>query len=492
MSLAMSTAANPPHSARSDIWLCLRFPQLALEAFGDRDAARPAAIIEGQRVHCANRGNLEPGLALTTAYALHPDLLALERQTAREAEWLRGLAHWAYQFTPAVVIGSDNSLLLEIGSCRQLYRGLSPLLEQLQQALQRRGHQCDMGLAHTPKAAWLLACCPQELALHSEQLDKKRLRAQIDTVPVTLLQIDRKKIDALLNMGITTLGTMRALPLDALGKRLGADSIRYLQQLWGRHPDPQSFFTPTPQFQQGLSFIDGIHQRSMLLFPMKRLLHVLCDYLRARQLHCHTLRWQLFDAHRLLAEFNIELSRTQNDWRSLLELTQLQLDQVALGDAVFSISLHSADFFSATPVSANLFADAGDHLAAGHALLDRLRARLGGEALQQVQMQQSLWPEHAVQTSALGTLADARTQAPNSPRPLWLLPRPQRLRERNGQLLWHNALTVLRGPERVGNHWWREQPQERDYYIARDGDSSLCWIFRERGTQQWFVHGLFA
>jgi protein ImuB len=491
--MAMSTL----NKTRGEIWLCLHFAQLALEVFGDRDPARPVAIIENQRVHCANRANLEPGLALTTAHALYPDLQALERQPVREAEWLDGLAHWAYQFTPMVVIDTDNCLLLEIGSCRQLYRGITPLLEQLRDTLQQRGHQCREGLAHTPKAAWLLAHYSSAPALRNEQIDKKSLRAHIDAVPAALLQIDTKKIDALQHMGINTLGAMRALPLAALGKRFGADSIRYLQQLWGRHPDPQVYFTPTPQFRQGLAFIDGIYDRNMLLFPMKRLIHALCDYLRARQLHCHTLRWQLFDAHRVQAEIHIELSRVQNDWRTLLELTQLQLDQVALSGAVFSIGLHSADFFTAAPVSENLFADAGDHLAAGHALLDRLRARLGSDALQQVQMQASLWPEHAAQTVALDNThtahsAAAENVAPQNPRPLWLLPKPQRLRERDGLLIWHSALTVLRGPERVDSHWWREQYNERDYYIARNGDGSLCWIFRDRTAQQWFLHGLFA
>ena len=477
---------------RGEIWLCLHFAQLALDIFGDRDPARPVAIIDNQRVRCANRDNLEPGLTLATAHALYPDLQALERQPAREAEWLDGLAHWAYQFTPAVVIETDNSLLLEIGSCRQLYRGVRPLLETLRNALQQRGHQYCEGLAHTPKAAWLLARCGNELALHDEQLDKKSLRAHIDAVPVTLLPLDHKKTDALLNMGINTLGAMRAQPLAALGKRFGADSMRYLQQLWGRHPDPQLFFTPTPHFRQGLAFIDGIYDRNMLLFPMKRLIHALCDYLRARQLHCHTLRWQLFDAHRVQVEIHIKLSRVQNDWRSLLELTQLKLDQAELSAAVFSIDLHSADFFTAAPVNANLFTDADDHLAAGHALIDRLRAHLGNEALQQIHMQASLWPEHAVQAAALDSAATISIDTPDSPRPLWLLPKPQRLRERDGLLIWHSALTVLRGPERIDNHWWSEQHNERDYYIARNGDGSLCWIFRDRTAQQWFLHGLFA
>lgn len=483
---------NAVPTTRNTIWLCLHFSQLALEVFGDRDPARPFAIIESQRVHCANRANLETDLALTTAYALYPDLQALERQPTREVEWLHGLAHWAYQFTPTVVIGADNTLLLEIGSCRQLYRGITPLLDQVRDTLQQRGHHYHASLAHTPKAAWLLAHCDESLPLSGEQFDKKVLRAQIDRVPVALLQLDTKKIEALLTMGVTTLGALRKLPLAALGKRLGADSIRYLQQVWGRHPDVQPLFAPIPQFQQGLAFIDGIYDRNMLLFPMKRLIHALCDYLRSRQLHCHTLRWQLFDSQRVQAEMHIELSRVQNDWRSLLDLTQLQLDQVALPEAVFSIALHSADFFAEAPVSANLFADASDHVAAGHALLDRLRARLGNDALQQVQMQESLWPEHAVQTVALGTTHAVHTPPPNSPRPLWLLPQPQRLRERDGLLIWHSALTVLRGPERVDNHWWREQHNARDYYVARNGDGSLCWIFRDHTTQQWFLHGLFA
>src|SRR5690606_22663848 len=385
--LAVSVTSK---KARGEIWLCLHFSQLALEIFGDRDATRPTAIIESQRVHCANRDNLDAGLALTTAYALHPDLQAIERQPVREAEWLHGLAYWAYQFTPAVVLGDDNCLLLEIGSCRQLYRGLSPLIQQLRIALQQRGHRCSEGFANTPKAAWLLARCDDEPALIDEQLDIRHLRAQLKAVPVPVLQLPAKQIQALLHMGIETLGGLRALPLAALGKRLGADSIGYLQQVWGDCPDPQICFIPTPHFHQGLNFIDGVYDRSMLLFPMKRLINTLCDYLRMRQLHCHTLHWRLFDAHKLQAEIVIELSRAQNTWRTLLELTQLKLDQVVLEGAVFSIALHSSDFFEMAPVSVNLFADADDQRIAGQILFDRLRARLGSDALQQVQTQPAL------------------------------------------------------------------------------------------------------
>ena len=488
------------------VWLCLHFPQLALEVFDDRDASHPAAAIERRVVHCANRDNLEAGLALTTAYALYPDLLVLERQPQREADLLQNLAALAYGFTPAVSLAADNSLLLEIGSCRRLYRGILPLLERLQSALLQRRHQVLSGFAQTPKAAWLLARYPQVPALNRDDLDLAELQSQLDAMPVALLQIDAASIKSLLHMGVETLGQLRALPAAALSKRFGQALVDYLQKLWGDTIDPQLLFSPAPVFRQGFAFVDGIPQRQMLLFPMKRLLQILCDYLRVRQLHCHVLRWQLFDAHQLQAEIIIELSRTgmsrtQNEWPDFLELTRLKLDQVTLRESVFSLNLLSEDFFATAPASTQLFPDAKDHAEAGHALIDRLTARLGKEALQRVEVCDAHWPEHSWRSAGYRSISH-REAAPTmpmefpalpAPRPLWLLPEPKPLRLRDGQPFLQSVLTLLRGPERLGSHWWCETAAGgRDYYVARTRDGRLGWIYCEPESLQWFLHGWFA
>src|SRR5690606_21573835 len=315
----------------------------------------------------------------------------------------------------------------------------SPLLEQLHNALHDRDHAVVFGIAHTPKAAWLLARYPQTSVLHDDHLDADRLRTQLEAMPIALLAIDDGCIDALLQMGIETLEQLRDLPVAALSKRFGPALTTYLHKLWGETADPQLFFTPPSVFRQGFVFIDGIPQRQMLLFPMKRLLQMLCDYLRARQLHCHVLRWQLFDAHQLQAEIVIELSRTgfsgtQNDWQSFLELTRLKLDQVALRESVFSLNLLSADFFATAPVSTQLFPDAKDHAEAGHALIDRLTARLGKAALQRVEVCDAFWPEHSWRSVSYQNTAPAAStecSALPAPRPLWLLPQPKPLRLRD-------------------------------------------------------------
>jgi protein ImuB len=299
-----------------------------------------------------------------------------------------------------------------------------------------------------------------------------------------------------------------------------------LQKTLGIIPDPQICFIPQPRFQHGLAFVDGVMQREMLLFPMKRLLRALDDYLRIRQLQCHTLQWQLFDAHRLQAEFSIELSRTQNRWDNLLELSRLKLDQILLENSVFSINLICEDFFEAAPTAQQLFPDENDHLEAAAALIERLQARLGNEALQTLEIRESHWPELAWQfnsnnsvptnrrssksfattrreyvpigsepasmpaTVAANNLDDRLTST--SYRPLWLLPQSKPLITRNNQPCWPTPLTLLRGPERIGNHWWQEEENERDYYIARNAAGVVCWIYREHKTDLWFLHGLFS
>ena len=474
-----------------EIWLCLHLPKLALEVFADCDS-QPLAVIERQRVHCGNAPQLEPGLAVATAQALCAGLRLVERQPQRETETLHALAHWAYQFTPTVGVAEDNSLLLEIGGCRRLHQGLDKLLQRLRDELEARGHHSLFGLAHTRKAAWLLARTGAEPALSGDRLDAQRLEQQLGAAPVNRLPLPGQTGVALARMGITTLTELQTLPQAALGKRFGADCVRYLQQLWGRFPDPQPAFTPTPSFRRGVSFIDGVHNRQMLLFPMKHLVQALCDYLSARQLHCRALHWQLCDARGPQAEMSIELAAAQNRWRTFLELSQLKLDSLPLRDAVYTLRLGCDSFSVAAPGTLNLFDDPDTSLDNGSALLDRLRARLGPAALQRLEAPAAHWPEAAWRVPAAHEQC-VNAAPPTAPRPLWLLPKPSALRRHDRQLLWdtNTPLELLRGPERIGNHWWQNTSQERDYYIARHRDG-LCWIFRERGSGAWFVHGLFA
>jgi protein ImuB len=81
-------------------------------------------------------------------------------------------------------------------------------------------------------------------------------------------------------------------------------------------------------------------------------------------------------------------------------------------------------------------------------------------------------------------------------RPVWLLPHPEALAERNGLPRRRGALKLLEGPERIETGWWSRGDVgdiTRDYYVARDAQGVRLWVFREhKAPRGWFLHGVFG
>ena len=126
-------------------------------------------------------------------------------------------------------------------------------------------------------------------------------------------------------------------------------------------------------------------------------------------------------------------------------------------------------------------------------LVERLQARLGSDSVHGLDTHQDHRPERAWAPVSFGG-SPGRTRGmqspqtcppspPRPPRPLWLLDPPRPLAE--------GGFALLAGPERIESGWWDGAEACRDYFIARTGESSLAWIYRDRGGG-WFLHGLFA
>jgi protein ImuB len=91
---------------------------------------------------------------------------------------------------------------------------------------------------------------------------------------------------------------------------------------------------------------------------------------------------------------------------------------------------------------------------------------------------------------------------PAAPRPLLLLPAPRPLRATAEQPSCDGPLTLVTGPERIEAGWWDfdspaagkpRQAVHRDYFVARNPQGQLLWIFRElTAPRGWFLHGFFA
>ena len=144
----------------------------------------------------------------------------------------------------------------------------------------------------------------------------------------------------------------------------------------------------------------------------------------------------------------------------------------------------------------------GDDPAVTVPLLDRLRARLGEDAVTLVAPRAEHRPERA-SGDALHLAPDLRrtmghaaktSLAPDSfpPRPIWLLSEPAPL----GQVLEAQPWVLRDGPERIESGWWDGADVRRDYFVAESPRGETVWIYQDHrygiDDGEWFLHGLFA
>jgi protein ImuB len=60
-----------------------------------------------------------------------------------------------------------------------------------------------------------------------------------------------------------------------------------------------------------------------------------------------------------------------------------------------------------------------------------------------------------------------------------------------------NGLVLEQGPERIESGWWDGRGVARDYYVARRisdarQHGATLWVFQERQSKRWYLHGMFA
>ncbi|MGH2571591.1 MAG: hypothetical protein ACRDGR_10215, partial [bacterium] len=72
------------------------------------------------------------------------------------------------------------------------------------------------------------------------------------------------------------------------------------------------------------------------------------------------------------------------------------------------------------------------------------------------------------------------------PEPL-ALPDPPR-HERERWLGRHGVVERMFGPDRVSSGWWAEQVS-RDYFWVETETGEILWLFQNRATRGWAMHG---
>ncbi|MBC7944551.1 MAG: DNA polymerase Y family protein [Burkholderiales bacterium] len=461
------------------LWTCLHFPNLPLQVFCRASttlsplavtsaAAQPSILACNRKAAAAG---IMPGMRASAAQALCAALQLKARDEKAEAASLSSIAAWAGQFTPTISLGAQ-AVLLEIGGCFRLFGSLENLLKKICYGLTELGYEFVIASAATPRAASILARARTPLTV----TEADALPTALSPLPLALLGYSPDAISDLAQAGIRSIGACLALPRDAVARRYGQGLLDEFDRALGLLPDPQPPFTAPSRFETELELPAPVEDAEVLLFALRRLVFELAGWLRARNAGVTRLRLALKHHDVPVTEVTLDLTIPSRDADHLLALWRERLARVSLPQRVEAIALAVEEIAELAPTNFSLFPETPD----GAALLDRLRARLGDQALCRLRLHADHRPELAWRET------DRENDSicpPANQRPLWLLDEPRRLGERP-------ALDLVAGPERIEGGWWDGHDVARDYFVASDSHGSRFWIFMNRANGEWFLQGI--
>jgi protein ImuB len=477
------------------LWACLRLPDFFLQLLSRGAAAQSAPLVisnGGNRpevLSCnppARSLGIHPGMTISAAIALAPELIEHPRDEAAEQRALRSIAAWAGQFTSLVSLSPPDALLLEIAGSLRLFGGLRALLLQIGTGLSELGYTAAIAASPTPTAARLLA----RRGGSASVTEVGEIAAALSPLPLASLDQPEDTIRTLGVMGVHTIGECLALPREGLARRFGQPLVDELDRALGRLPDPCAPYAVPARYSAKLTLPAPVQETEPLLFAANRLLLELSGYLRTRQAGITRLKLTLQHEQRKPTVITLGFSAPTRDAQRMLRLLRERLHDFTLPDRAEAIVIESEETRPLSSRNLSLFPE--DRLLEEERwlIIDHLRARLGSDAVYGIASHPDHRPEQAWRACEPGEAQAAYGQAA---RPLWLLKEPQRLATADDAPALDGPLTLLAGPERIESGWWDGNDARRDYFVAADLQGRRFWVFRERHNgRDWFLQGIFA
>lgn len=379
---------------------------------------------------------------------------------------------------------------MEVEGSLRYFGGRWKFLARLRAGLPRLGFEARVAEAPSARAALWLA-----------RGDGGRLEA----LPVAVTGLAPQALELLARLGIRTVGGLLRLPREGVARRFGQGLLEQIDQAGGKAPEPRAFFVPPARFTARLALPAPVAQAEHTLFAARRLLAQMEGFLAARHAGVRGFSLDLLHDDLPATRITVGLAACGRGAEHFARLLRERLARTVLCAAVEAIAIEAGDLEILPEENMNFFSDPQAGGEEWLRLVERLQARLGSEAVHGLETHPDHRPERAFRSTVFemknsnsneekkekGKEKEKDLQgengAPRPSRPLWLLDPPRRLAE--------GEFALLAGPERIESGWWDGAEARRDYFIARTGEASLAWIYRERGAQPgggWFLHGLFA
>lgn len=451
-------------------------------------------------------------MPLAEALAVAPRLQTCEQDPENDRRALGRLARWLERYSPIVGMeeaAEPQSLLLDITGCADYFHGEDQLLRQAVEELSANGWIARIAIADTLGAAWGLAHYASTPVLAAAGETERMLHP----LPIAALRLPAVAREALIRLGMATIGQLLALPRPDLPARFGPEVLQRLDQALGRLPEVVTPYRYLPEVQAYYRFEFPTDRRDVLDHVLDQVTQRVETVLRERGWGAKRVECWLYQESAQPVRLEVSLCRPNAEADHLGMLLRHRLEQTALTGPVRTVWLR-VRVAEPVPGRQGEFFETG--LADGEELsilLDRLSNSLGREAVTRVTVVPDPQPEYACRfepvVSAGGKTDATALEAHFSPqflrvfvhRPLRLWPQPQAIEVTSVvpdgppiRFRWAGTdygIASARGPERIETGWWRGQDVRRDYYAVLTRQGTRFWIFRQRDDGRWFLHGCF-
>lgn len=484
-------------------WFTLRRPFLLQVPFVLASPDHGRMVISSANAMVQALG-VDRGMVVADARAIIPSLQVLEDKPDLSAKLLNGIAEWCIRYTPVVAIDSPDGLILDVTGCAHLWGGEAPYLNDIITRLKGLGYTVRAAIADTVGTAWAVA----RFGTKSSIIGTDQQKAALLSLPPAALRLDTDTVELLQKLGLRQVNDFIGMPRAAMRRRFGQMFLRKLDYALGREEEVIQTVHPIEPFQERLNCLEPIVTATGIEIALEKLLETLCT--RLRQVH-KGLRVAMLKGYRVdgrIEKIEIGTNRPSHNSRHLFKLFELKIATIepALGIDLFILEAQKVEDMS--PVQEKLWERACglDDIGLSE-LLDRLAGKIGANRIHRYIPDEHYWPERSIKPALTLHEKSTTSWSANRPRPMQLLPTPERidvtapipdyppmLFRYKGKL---HKIIKADGPERIEPEWWLQKGQHRDYYCVEDEEGHRYWLFRlghydADRTYQWFIHGFFA
>ncbi|MEM6795958.1 MAG: hypothetical protein AAF725_18430, partial [Acidobacteriota bacterium] len=361
-------------------------------------------------------------------------------------------------------------------------------------------------------------------------------------MPLEQLTPQASTLKSLQQWGIHSLGDFARLPASEVISRLGPAGEHLHAIARGEDPEPLVPRTPPETFQEGMELEWPLVNLEPFLFVARAALERMVRRMHGRAMGCHRLELSMDlegDGHH---ERSIRLPAPTRDVKTLLTLMRLDLESKPPGAPILAfrltahpdkpraaqLSLFGPEALSPDRLAttlARLFSMLGGervgsprgvdgHRPERHTLVpyappspprERPRAPRGRglltvrvlrppvpvEVMTDLTGPAGLRSASAARSSPSGAAAlhDPRLDRPHAGKPLSIKSLASEEAAKRPKI--HGAVRVASGPWGLEEGWWQQDPVARDYWDVELAGGGLYRLYRERGSGDWFVDGVY-